>query len=172
MSVTSKVDAGYGVRVDDRCWMYPNRTVTVRGEPDIAVDLDIEVRYDEDAGQALVTEVHVFRREDGAEVTSTALRDLRIAEWSRARAVLVSATIGDRTMASPTTMPKLIYDARRDASWDRDQDLWVSRLHTWAVIAGLNPTQEVAAALNVSARTATRRVARARSLGLLPPADG
>ena len=134
--------------------------------------MDLQVLYDERARTALVQEVHVFRRSDGQEVSSTALREVRVGDYSRARNIGVSAPIGDATISYPSNMPRLIYEARHDPTWERDADLWVSRVYRWAVIAGLKPAQEVTAALGVSARTATRRIARARQLGLLPPSDG
>jgi hypothetical protein len=166
------------VRIDDRMEVWASARIQVRDEPDIEADLDIICQYSEKLGKRVAIAVHVMQRKDGPEITSKILRTIKVQEYMRPDNLLISfrhryrgsdGSEGDGEVNEVTTLDQILERARmHDADeFQRDELTWISRTYLYAQIVGLDPAKEVSRHFSLSPRTATRRIAQARDLGLL-----
>jgi len=158
----------FNVHIDEQFMLTVAYRVEVRNEPDVDVDVDIDVAYDVGLRRVTPVRVTVLRRENGPEVSSAQLRTIRVRGYMAyaARNVLVmvyEAERGEQHVAYPLSY--ILGKRASEEAWADEKYRWVFRVYRIAEIVGLNPAKEVEESLNLSARTATRWIARAKEMG-------
>lgn len=144
--------------------------IAVRDEPDIDVDLDIKVTYDQYAGRYVADSIHFVRREVGAGVGSVAIRAVPIQEYLRAlTGTVYYSGYGFRpVMQMPEVLPdELVAQIKRDGPSDDESLRWVARIYIVAEAFNLPPGQAVREQLQMPTPTASVWIRRARDRGIL-----
>jgi hypothetical protein len=165
------------VRLDAQLQVWAGARIEVRDEPDIDIDVDIVCAYSPALRRIAATSVTAIQRDGGPEVTSASLRTVRVQEFMRRKDWPVSYSedgqlpdkagyLDDMKLKEFDT---LLAEAMSDtARWRDDQWIWCARTYRYAEVIGLNPALEVTLRLGLSERTASRRIAETRLMGLLP----
>lgn len=156
-----RIELGQGVSIPER-W-----TVILRGEPGVPGVIRLQAVYDAVLARSVAAEVTVSREGCGDEVTSITLREVRVQSALQASGLRVS------TVAAPGHAAESggDYIRRMRARTERTVDENVTdaaRTYLLASAINLPPLKAVSDGLGVSQSTATRLMARARTLGLAP----
>lgn len=159
-----RVDLGDGVSVPSS-W-----TVVVRDEPDVPGSIHVHVVYEPILERTVAAEVRVVRAGEGDEITSLALREVRV-QYALQVSGLQLSTVAEPDQDLVTGAG---YIRRMRERVTRDLTTSVasaSMIYRLASVINLPPLKAVADGLGVSQSTATRLMTRARLEGLAPGID-
>jgi hypothetical protein len=147
--------------------------ISVEDEPELDMDLTIDVEYDDKLQRYVARRVEA-RARDGQEIRGANLRAVRVQQYVQEGlngAVTVSRKDG-RELEFP-----IAEDLAREliAAGPSNQRtmLYVARIYRMAEIMNLPPAREIQTQLHLTAPTASVWIRRARDRGLLPqPGEG
>ncbi|WP_417374514.1 hypothetical protein [Glutamicibacter protophormiae] len=154
-----RIDVGGGVSIP-KSW-----DAVAAGEPNVPGAIRVHVVFDERLRRTAAASVRLDRAGEGDEVTSAALREVRVqyvVQHSSVRLVGVTRRDG-----KPMSLRNYL-DELKSRSERTDQETLLEAVTLYRVAATVNlaPLKLVSDQLGVSVSTATRWMARARDAGL------
>lgn len=156
---SERIDVGDGVSIP-KAW-----DVIAMGEANVAGVIRLHVVFDEQLRRTAAASVRVDRAGEGVEVTTAALRDVRV----QYLVALSSMRVVEVAREQGKTEPLNQYLAEVGSRTDRTDEEAVREavtLYRIAATVNLAPLKLVSEKLGVSVSTATRMMARAREAGL------
>ncbi|GAA1970800.1 hypothetical protein [Microbacterium deminutum] len=154
-----RIDVGDGITIP-KAW-----DAVVTGEPGIPGTVRVKVVHDPVLKRAAAASVHIDRDGEGEEITTPAMREVRV-QWAVQSSAVRLVKIA-RGCAEPTFLTAYLdgVHARTDRTFD-DTVREAVVLYRIAATVNLAPLKFVSDELGVSVSTATRMMARARGAGL------
>ena len=154
-----RVDVGDGISIP-RGW-----DAVIMDEPGIPGTIRVGVVYDTVLRRAVAASVRVRRNGEGEEITTPALREVRV-QWALQLSSIQMVMVAHGG-ADPEWLPDYLegVKARTDRTYDETVREAVT-LYRIAATVNLAPLKLVSDQLGVSVSTATRMMARAREAGL------
>lgn len=129
------------------------------------VHVHLHIAFNQDALRYMLKSITVSAADDGAatEVDSNTLRAVRVAE-------LVAHAVGSRCVVG-VSRDSISLDELENGPYGHSPHERVAGLWAMARVGGLNPNTFIGDQLDITPQAAAQRVARARRLGLIPPAS-
>ena len=142
--------------------------ITVTDEPELDMDLTIDVEYDEKLHRYVARRVEA-RARDGQEIKGAHLRTIRVQQYVQeglSGAITISRKDGAE-MEFPIA-DSLARELTAEGPSSQRTMLYLARIYRMAEIMNLPPAKEVQTQLHLTAPTASVWIRRARDRGLLP----
>jgi len=156
---SARIEVGDGVSIAT-AW-----DVVANEEPNVAGSIHLHVVFDKQLRRAAAASVRLDRVGEGEEVTSAALRDVRV-QYLVAISSLSLVQVTRREGVAESIGEYIEAErARTDRAYEETVREAV-RLYRIAATVNLRPLKMISDALGVSVSTSTRMMARAREAGL------